>query len=169
MFYARKKLLLILLLTILLGGCGFTPLYKDSSQTAAMWIFNNIHIANIPDQEGQYLRNQLIDHFYSNGRPANAKYTLTISPIQETLTDLDITKNSDATRAQLKLKTKMELSDNHTGTILSSRRLTAITSFNILQSQFTTRVSENSARESALNELARQTERYIALYAKRQP
>jgi LPS-assembly lipoprotein len=48
-----------------------------------------------------------------------------------------------------------------------SRTLLASTSYNVLSSQFTTRVSEDDARLNALNDLARQAEQQIVLYFER--
>ena len=61
----------------------------------------------------------------------------------------------------------MVLRDTASGREILRRKLTAITSYNILQSQFTTRVSENDARNSALNDLARQIETQMSLYLRR--
>ena len=152
-----------------LAACGFTPLYGqngvDGKGVTAQ--FNDIQISNIPDRSGQILRNALIDRFYTHGRPVDATYTLNIPSIKETVTDLDITKNSDATRAQLILETSLILLDNQSGKAVLKRNLHAITSYNILQSQFTTRISEQSARENALQDLARQVEMQLGLYFKR--
>lgn len=130
---------------------------------------SSIFIENIPNREGQFLKNELIDRFYQKGRPADPAYKLYIQPIQETRNDLDITKNSDATRAQLRLETKLMLQDSQSSKVILRRKLTAITSYNILQSQFTTRVSEQDARENALNDLAIQIERHLSLYFARTP
>ncbi len=166
------RIILLLPLCLLLAACGFTPLYGtqgaagQAETTAALGM---IHIDNIPDYEGQYLRNALIDRFYKNGRPAGPRYTLSIEPITERRTDLDITKSSDATRAQLRLTTEMKLKEIGTGETVLRRDLTSITSYNILQSQFTTRVSEDNARRNALDDLARQIELQLSLYIRRTP
>lgn len=155
---------------LFLTACGFSPLYSNHSGTQNAAItgnFDRVFIENIPEREGQYLRNALIDRFYVSGRPDNALYRLNVSPIAETRTDLDITKSSDATRAQLRLRSKMVLTDRASGRELLSRNLVSITSYNILQSQFTTRVSEQNARENALDDLARQIEQQLALYFRR--
>ena len=126
-----------------------------------------IDIGNIPNREGQYLRNALIDRFYRDGRPQSVLYTLAIAHIDEDLIDLDITKSSDATRGQLRLDAVMKLKDNKTGETVLSRKLHAITSYNILNDEFSTRVSEDNARINALDDLARQAEMQINLYLKR--
>jgi LPS-assembly lipoprotein len=159
-----------LVLLLLLTACGFTPMhgkYSAQSSQAVQQNLAQISIANIPNREGQFLKNALIDRFYTDGRPSNALYVLDIEPIDEILTDLDITKSSDATRAQLRLNTIINLKDKATNAVVLRRKLTAVTSYNILQSQFTTRVSEQDARENALNDLADQIERQLALYFNR--
>lgn len=151
------------------AGCGFRPLYGTAGPDAgaAATRLDAVSIGNIPNREGQYLRNALIDRFYRSGEPADPAYILTVAPVRERLTDLDITKSSDATRGQLRLETHIRLSDGPTGNPLLSRDLTAITSYNILNSRFTTRVAEDNARLNALDDLARQIEAQLALYFQR--
>ena len=124
-------------------------------------------IGNIPDREGQYLRNALIDRFYRSGRPVNAAYDLDIDRITETLVDLDITKSSDATRGQLKVQTRLKLIGRASGSVVLERDVRSITSYNILGSEFATRVTEDNARTNALDDLARQIEMQLNLYFKR--
>lgn len=152
-----------------LSACGFSPLYGQAHDGNAPARLAQVAIGNIPDREGQILRNSLIDRFYRDGRPADPAYTLDVDPLREDLTDLDVTKSADATRGQLRLSTRITLHDAKTGDTLLERNLTSITSYNILLSQFTTRVSENNARENAVEDLARQIEQQLALYFRRAP
>ena len=125
-------------------------------------------ISNIPNREGQYLRNQLINQFYRSGRPAHPRYALMVSPVREIERDLDITIDSDTTRGQLRLTTTMTLVDKQTGKTLLNRPLRSIASFNIIESEFANRVSEQDTRENLLKDLARQIEEQLALYFKNQ-
>ncbi len=129
--------------------------------------FGQVAIENIPDRDGQYLRNALIDRFYQQGRPVQPKYKLTVQPIRETTTDLDITKSSDATRGQLKLNTSMTLVDTASGETVLKRNLVSIGSYNILGSEFANRVTEQNTKDNALNDLARQIELQVGLYLKK--
>jgi LPS-assembly lipoprotein len=159
-----------LLLCLLVAACGFSPMYgeyRSLDRNKIQPFYDQIFIENIPDASGQYLRNALIDKLYQNGRPADTRYNLVIQNISESILDLDITKNSDATRAQLRLTANMRLIDKKTGKEILSRKLTSVSSYNILQSQFTTRVSEQYTRENALDDIARQTEQQLALYFNR--
>ena len=162
-----KKFILMISL-LLVAACGFEPMY-GRNQDEAVGVENRlavVDINNIPDREGQYLRNALIDRFYRRGRPQTPLYILNIEPLIENLVDLDITKNSDATRGQLKLESDLQLTDAKTGEIVMQRKIAAITSYNILGSEFATRVSEENARTNALEDLARQVELQLNLYFK---
>lgn len=156
----------LLLITLLcLSACGFTPVYKSNGeQSGATRSLNQIDIAIIPDREGQFLRNALIDRFYRGGYPIAPQYRLTVNSISETINDFDITVDSEATRQQLRLSTNIVLTYLKTKENVLNRSLTTTTSNNVLESEFSTIVTEQSARESALNDLARQIERQLALY-----
>lgn len=153
-----------------LTGCGFTPLYGNHSAGANQSVraqLSGVYIANIADQSGQYLRNALMDRFYAQGRPGTpAAYNLNVASVAESRSELDITKTSDSTRAQLYMTTSFVLNDGK-GQPLLTRSLTAVTSYNILDSQFTTRVAEDAARRQALDDLARQIETHLLLYFNR--
>lgn len=164
-----KRLLSIAALLIL-AACGFAPVYGSKGggeNGAAAAQLAQVDIANIPDREGQYLRNALIDRFYRSGRPSSPAYMLQVQNLREVLTDLDITKSSDATRGQLKLTATMTLRDAATREVLLTRNLHAVTSYNILASEFSTRVTEENARQNALDDLARQIELQLGLYFNR--
>lgn len=159
----------LLLAFLFLAACGFRPVYGVNRDTAVgvETQLAQIAIANIPDREGQYLRNALIDRFYRDGRPTDPAYILVVAPIEESLSDLDITETSDATREQLRLESSFTLRHKATGETVLSRKLLSVTSYNILGSEFATRVTEENARTNALDDLARQIELQINLYFKR--
>lgn len=169
----KKTLLMSVVACVLCVGCGFQPMYGSygaltgQEQGAIQEQLTQIEISNIPDREGQYLRNVLIDRFYKSGRPVNPRYILNVSEINEKTYDLDITVSSDATRAQLTLSSSMQLVDSENKEVVLTRGLRASASYNILESKFATRVSEQKTRENALDELARQIELQIALYLSR--
>lgn len=161
------RLFALAALLVLVSACGFRPLYGTTPKVENGTVANTlaqVQIDNIPDRSGQYLRNALMDRFYRNGRPADPLYTLQVTGLTENLTDLDITKSSSATRAQLRLEADINLIDHRGAQTAMKRRLVAITSYNVLNSQFTTRVSEEAARQTALDDLAAQIERHMALF-----
>jgi len=148
---------------LFLSACGFTPLYQAKPDEAQVrQYFDQIAIAVIPDQSGQFLRNLLLDRLYRAGEPDDPAYILAFTPIAEQIFNFDITVDSEATRRKLRLRTTMTLARN--GRNVLQRRLMASTSFNVLESEFSTQVTERAAQKAALNDLARQVERELALY-----
>ncbi len=159
-----STLSLIIISSFGLVSCGFTPVHSNApSIKSATSTLNSVEIAVIPDRSGQYLRNALIDKFYASGYPSNPEYKLIVAPVQETISDFDVTIDSDATRRQLKLITNFNLT-NKDNKVLLSRRVSAVTSNNVLVSEFSTLVTEQNARDAALEDLARQIETQLALY-----
>lgn len=164
---------LIALALLLLPACGFTPLYGAGGLTNHSEIppiLNQIQIGSIPDRDGQSLRNALIDQFYGGGTPTNPHYKLTIAPLSQSTSDLDVTIDDEATRRQLRVSTVMTLTriDDPTTPILT-RPLYSLVSYNVLQSQFTTRVTQQNARDNAITDLARQIEQAIVVALRTQP
>lgn len=164
----RKLLTLCALL--ILSACGFSPMYGNMGDSAigAEDHLSFVAIANIPDREGVYLRNALIDRFHRNGPPIRNAYTLYVESLEETKRNLDITKSSDATRGQLIISAHISLQDNVTKETLLDRNIQSVTSYNILGSEFATRISEDNTRTNALDNLARQVEMHLNLYFKHQ-
>lgn len=164
-----KKIFLASLFLIL-TSCGFSPIYGQykNSDYNAKDLLQYITITNIPDREGQFLRNSLIDRFYTSGYPQNNQYKLDVSNLRENLQDLDLTRASDSTRGQLRIDVTITLTDNITGEALLQRNLRSITSYNILESEFSTRISEDSARTNAIEDIARQIEQQLVLYFQKQ-
>jgi LPS-assembly lipoprotein len=166
----------IVTLILYLSACGFEPAYstlKDSqkvagqSSTTTRALLADIRIPTIPDREGQILRNALIDRFYIDGAPINPDFTLTVNRVNVLIRNLDITVSADTTRAELRTTTRYTLTDTKTGAAVLSNSITGLTSYNVLGSEFATRVSENAALENALRDMARQIELGIVLYLER--
>ena len=163
---------LILLAALLpLTACGFQPRYGDHS--AAMEnhqhgkSLTDIDIDMIPDRDGQVMRNELIDMIQPRGPSATPRYKLTFSKLNVAIRELDLTKSSEATRSQVSTTITIYLTDTQTGKIVLSRVLKSISSYNILQSEFATNVTEDNARNNALKDLARQTQLQLSLYMNR--
>lgn len=163
--------LLAALSLFLVAACGFTPMYGSnatgSSGLSAKQGLDQVDIDLIPDENGVYVRNILIDQFYQGGYPSSPRFRLSVSPIQAQVAYLDITVDSESTRRQITVRTTLQLIDLDSGEMVLNRTVSAIGSYNVIGSQFTTRVSENDAREGALADLARQIETQVALYLKR--
>lgn len=152
-------------LALLVSACGLRPVYGVASNKAATTI-SNISISTIPERSGQKLRNKLVDALYLHGVPQNPTYTLMVTPVAETIVGLGIAKDATATRSQLRLSTTITLVDSNKKTQLT-RNITAIASFNTLASQYTTLVTEDDARDQAINDLSQQIVTQLELFLSR--
>jgi hypothetical protein len=141
---------------VTLVACGFHPVYGVNKHTniGVEQHLAQIHIGNIKDR------------FYRDERPNSPLYTLSIQNLRERITELDITKDAESTRGQLRTTARLVLTDQD-GAILLERNVSSTASFNVLASEFTNRVSEQNTRENTLGDLARQIEQHIALYFKK--
>lgn len=173
LFKARKfSVFLSALFVLTLTSCGFQPLHGKNytghqSSVASQALFSNIRIANIPNRSGQYLRNQMIDALYNRGQIENPKYELRIQNLSEQITRLGIRRDASSTRAQMRISATLDLYNLNAQKSVLTRDIRATNSFNILDSQFSTQVSEQYARERALDDIARQVITEISLLNQR--
>lgn len=165
-----SRLLILLALLMPLSSCGFKPMYGESSGVfdAADALESGIEIANIPDREGQYLRNQLIDRLNLKGRPADAPYILSMTPLVTELTNLGIRKDATSTRAMLQVTSTMTLTERATGKAVLVRDVRAVGGYNQLDNQFATLVSKASVSSHMLEELADTVVTEVALHFNRE-
>lgn len=163
-----KYLFTPILFALTLAACGFQPLHGTYSTSngaiSSRALLNAVAIADIPDQTGVMLKNDLIDRFYNGPAPQNPLYTLNITKLTESMSDLDITVDDEATRRQLRLSTTYTISAADPAFKPVTRNVYSIVSFNVLESRFTTRVAEDNARKSAVADLARQIEQGVMLH-----
>ncbi len=164
-----RKTFLTLLAPLFVASCGFEPLYQTGGARADLSSRQGlpaIEVGLIPDSEGVYLRNALMDILPVSRSSRLSSYNLDVSAIEEFISELDITERSDATRGKLRVSVSFMLSDPN-GKKLFSRQTSAVTSYNILESEFSNRVSQENARRNALEMLAQQIERQVFLYFQR--
>lgn len=144
-----------LILCGLLSGCGFQPLHgARNSQPPVAALHKAVDISNIPDRDGQYLRNLLMDRLYAEGRDPSPRYLLTVMRLDKNITSLGIRKDTTATRGQMEITARMRLTDKSTGTVVLERDLRAVGGYNRLDNQFATIISEVYSTEIVLKELA---------------
>lgn len=151
------RIFLFLLIVLLpLAGC-YQPLYGTKSaafeQSAGEKALNAIAINSIPDQQGQMLRNLLIDRMYGKGRPAAATHRLDVrlSSLEE---KLGLQKDATSTRARLNVTASYDLIDTKTNAILFTATSRSVVSHNILADYYATLASKEDAYRRGLSELA---------------
>lgn len=150
------KAFALILVMVALSACGFTPVYApSSSQPKISDVLSSIAIDVIPDESGQIVRNHLIDRMpYNNGYPVSPTYRLSVAPIQESIIEIGIDRDDEASRAQLRQSTTFTLIRIDDDKTILNHTVRAVSSYNILSGQFTTFITEQDARAQALRALS---------------
>ena len=159
------SLALLLLIPSLLAGCGFRPIYGSQAangESSVAMELNNIAIDNIPDRDGQMLRNDLIDHLYGKSRPSKPAYTLKII-IRSAEEDLGILANATATRSLIDMYGDYSLLDAK-GKVLLKGTAHSVASFDKLDQIFATVAARQDAHQRTLNEMSEQIVNRLSLY-----
>lgn len=148
----------------LLGACGFRPLYGTAEDgSSAFDELETVQVAPLPDRTGQRLHNLLRDRINPRGQPQAPKYILQIT-LSEDLENLAIEQDETATRANLKLSARFSLVSVEGGQVVFRGGSNSVNSYNIVDSQFATFVSERDARDRALRELSEDIRLRLATY-----
>lgn len=166
-----KTYIRLIPLFLLLAACGFQPVYGvrqdgDVSTSVAAQL-NNVAIANIPDRDGQYMRNKLIDAFYRKGRPDSTAYTLTVT-LSKTVEDLGIQVDATTTRSRLTMTANYTLTDR-AGKKLFASTARSVAGFNKLTQQYSIETARQNATERTLSEISNQIINNIGLYLAENP
>ena len=153
----------------MLTGCDIRPLYGAPASGATESVaasLADIRVLPIADQSGQTLRSFLVQALSPNGRPADPAYVLTVSLI-ESEQSLGIARDDTATRANLLVNATSILREADTDRTVWRDSRQVIASYGILDEQFATIVSERSARERALRQVAQEVRTALALLFQR--
>lgn len=139
----------IALISILLSlaSCGFKPVYAQDSVSRQQ--FQQIYISEIPNREGQVLRNKLQDLLGASGN----KYRLDIS-LDKQRREFGIQEDFRISRYDIVLTADYSLFDNEKGEVVLKDAAKIYSAFNRTDSEFSTFVAEEDATEEAAAQLA---------------
>jgi len=168
---ARRRgfALLAVLLCGLLAACGFRPLYGHGDDDSGITPTDDlaaVYIVPLTDRSGQILHNYLRDRLNPRGQPAAPAYRLLVD-VQESVSEVAIRSDETATRANLRLRASFSLRRADNDTVLLDGNSEAITSYNILISQFATYSSEEDARNRGLRELSENIRKQLGTFFSR--
>jgi LPS-assembly lipoprotein len=156
---------LALLSVLGLVGCGFSPIYGDkgADRPAVAQALNNIYVENIPDEQGQSLRNKLIDRLYFKGRPKNPMANLSVT-LKTRETSLGLQKDATTTRSQLTMTASYTLTSTITQKALFSGVATSTASYSKLDAQYGTLSTQRDSYKRAMIDISEQIINGISLY-----
>jgi LPS-assembly lipoprotein len=155
-------MVLAALLAAVLAGCGFRPLYAPVADGPAEQLAA-IEVAVIPDRAGQALRNQLTDLLDPDRAGVPGRYRLEVR-LEEERDEVAVERSGFATRANLRVSADITLLDKADGAVLLRTSSRAVSSYNLVDSKFTTLTSGEAARTRAVREIAQDIRRRLAVH-----
>ena len=161
----RRVLLLLALLAFSgLTGCGFRPLYAPAgSGDAAQPELAAVEVGRIDDRPGQELRNQLVDLLNPGRLEVPQRYRLDVR-LEEELNELAVERSGFATRANLRVEASYALYAHGATAPLVRNQARVVSSYNIVDSRFSTLTANETARSRALRQIAYEIRSRLAAY-----
>lgn len=152
---APLQTLVLALVLLILPACGFEPLYGRSGEDRRSTVDDlaTVRVVPLKDRAGQQLHNLLLTRLNPKGQPTAPAYLLNID-LTRTTREVGIRKDETATRANLVLTASYALKPVDRDTVVLRGELRSFNSYNILESQFPSYVSENDALKRGLRELS---------------
>ena len=157
------KRLAPLALLMVLGACGFRPLYAERHNAGVTVELAATRIDLIADRTGQKLHNFLLDRLNPKGQTAQPRYGLRVS-VATHRRGLGIRKDATATRANLTLTASYTLHDWRTNRSLYKGLSRSTNSYNILESDFATLASLDDATTRAARELSEKIKARLSIF-----
>ena len=145
---------LVLSTTLVLAGCGWTPLYANRESGPADAELRAIKVSPIPERIGQRLAMALRESFDPDGAPSPQRYRLD-SLLTTARSDLGIQETGLGSRGKIDATVTFWLRDIKTGAQLIANTVHTAESFDILANNYASVVAEEDARIRAVEELRR--------------
>lgn len=149
------KQALTLVFGMLLGGCGFHPLYGGMNGAMSETL-SSIYVEPVPERIGYELRNTMIDLLDGPGTASGASYRLKLA-LSETTQGIALQNDATITRYNDTLTVTYELSDM-AGHIVTRGTETGLSAYNVLPSapnaNYGTLAAQQDADKRAAQDIA---------------
>jgi len=149
------KQALTLVFGMLLGGCGFHPLYGGMNSAMSQTL-SSIYVEPVPERIGYELRNTMIDLLDGPGTASGASYRLKLA-LSETTQGIALQNDATITRYNDTLTVTYELSDM-AGHVVTRGTETGLSAYNVLPSapnaNYGTLAAQQDADKRAAQDIA---------------
>jgi LPS-assembly lipoprotein len=152
----RWQFLIVLPLLMLLGACGFRPLYGSDSTSPG--VANDLASVSIPeprDRLSQLIRNDLMSTMRPAGTAEPDRYRLDIDAVATEDKSIEDSSNSrSARRATVRVMANFELRDLSGGKTVYKGRTFSNVSYDDVQQSFADLQARTNAMERGAHEIA---------------
>ena len=139
---------------LLLGACGFRPLYGERSHAPAVGAqLAAVEIAPIDDRLGQMVRNHLLDAMNPKGVSQAPLYRLQVA-LSPTRENLAFREDEVTTRVNLRVSASYVLRPARADEVLTQGSARVIASYNVTRQEYATLVADRDAQARAAREIA---------------
>jgi len=149
------KQALTLVFGMLLGGCGFHPLYGGMNSAMSQTL-SSIYVEPVPERIGYELRNTMIDLLDGPCTASGASYRLKLA-LSETTQGIALQNDATITRYNDTLTVTYELSDM-AGHVVTKGTETGLSAYNVLPSapnaNYGTLAAQQDADKRAAQDIA---------------
>lgn len=162
-----------LLLVSSMAACGFQPLYgppperadaaaaPDTAPPSNVAALATVGVDRIPNREGQQLRTQLTRLLGSD--PGSQRYRLDVT-IKTDSESLALRRTGLATRASLRMSAQYRLVDVNTDQVVLKSAARGISSYNLLDQDFSTLASLQDAQNRLIDQMALDIRNRLAVF-----
>ena len=155
--------LLLLALPLLLGACGFHPLYAHHDTNHFDADLATVKVGLIPNRLGQELAISLRDSFNPTGLSVPTRYLLEVNLVTQR-SDLGIRADATAVRSEMIVIAYYKMTDANSHQQLVSGNIRSVSAFDVLNDAYATTVAQQNATERALEEIADDLRERIQVY-----
>lgn len=164
MSWSKTAAAAVLVAALATSACGFRPLYGDrSAASISAPELAAIQIDIIPNREGQLVRNSLLDKMQPRGAAAKPLYRLSVG-IGTARESLGVRTDDTATRGSLTMSASYKLTELTSNKPLMTGNSRAVSSYNILDSDFANVISENDAIRRTAVDLSEEIKTRVAIF-----
>lgn len=160
-----KRLLPILLLPALLGGCGLHPLYAGGSSGTVARTLAGVQVGEIGGRDGWLVRNALVDRLSADGHDT-PRYRLEVE-LDDQIQGFGLRLDSSVTRERRTLRARYRLVQVSDGTVVLDATAGSDAGIDVVTSEYAVIAAEQTALENLSNQVADQIVARVALYAQR--
>lgn len=141
-----------LCLTVLMTGCGFTPIYekKGEHQTSRL---SGVQVTSIPGRQGQILTTALEDLLDPESLAGPTLYTLDTS-VSVNYIPIIIETDGTVSRYRIDIIVPLYLRDAANGVIVFTSKVRRSVSYTVSDSDYTSYISSEDAMERGIQEAA---------------